>query len=156
MKRISRNISVVCFLALFSGSLHGQILSIESRQEKLDTMKALLGKTVVPVEADALGYAVNPFNSEQTGLVEEEVEAEVAVDLSDKDLLQALSQYINPTGIFLFGGEFYLIFKERKMNVGTRFNVLYKGNQYAVTVTEINSSSYSVRYGEAELQLKLK
>lgn len=155
MKNLLKLVLSVLAMQVICSVATAQILSIETREEKLDIFKQLLGKEVIPVEAEMLGYAVHPFNPDQTSL-EVEVKEEEIVSLSDTELLQELTQFINPTGIFLFGGEFYLIFKERKMNVGTRFNVVYRGKEYTVTISEINSSDYTVRYGEAELQLKLK
>ncbi|WP_200358353.1 hypothetical protein [Pelagicoccus mobilis] len=131
-------------------------MSSEDRAEKLDTVKALVSVEVRAIEPELLDKAPSPF-SRDLGLVRPEEEAaEEEIPLSDEELLQALSDYVNPTGIFMFGGEFYLVFKERKMKVGSEILIRLNGKEYTVLVTEITGSTYRIRRGDAELQLKLK
>lgn len=130
------------------------IMDAEERRQKIDTVSDLVSVGVDPLDAVALNAALNPFVPD-TGSTVELVEEEEVV-LSDDELLAALSEYINPTGIFLFGGEFYLVFKEKKLKVGSEIEIIYNNTEYTVIVTRITGSNYTVRRGNAELLMKLK
>lgn len=129
-------------------------MSSEKRIESLDAVRKLLSNEVRPVESAMLERASSPFVPNLGNVVIAEEEEEVV--LSDEELLTALSDYINPTGIFMFGGEFYLIFKEKKLKIGSELRVNFNGGEYTVTISDITGSTYKVRRGESELQLKLK
>lgn len=130
------------------------IMDADVRRQKLDTVHELVSNEVRPIEMDLISAAPNPFVPNASVLVETEEKVEVI--LNDTELLAALSEYINPTGIFLFGGEFYLVFKEKKLKVGSEIGITYNGTEYSVTIAHISGSNYTVRRGNAELQLKLK
>lgn len=142
---------VVCALTSHSFSA---IMSSEARAEQLKIFKEILDREVTPLE-DKLFLAVsNPFVPNHGKVAA--VEVEEAVVLSDEELLESLATYVNPTGIFMFGGEFYLIFNEKRLKVGSELGVKLNGVDYIVTIAEITGSTYKISRGETELQLKLK
>lgn len=153
MKKCYRTISLAC-LFLMATSVSAAILSEEERQEQIRIVQALLANEVRPIESELLERGVRPFSPDRGAVLVEKVEAREV--LTDEQRLRALSEYISPTGIFLFGGEFYLIFKENKKKVGSKVGVFYDGVEYEVTIADITSTTYTVKLGDSELQLKLK
>lgn len=149
----------ICLVAFFASTFYffaeSAIMSSEVRTEKLDAIRSLVSASVIPVEDSLLSLAPSPFAHDR-GIRDEEAEETEKVVLSDEDLLQAISASVNPTGIFMFGGEFYLIFKEKRLKDGSSIAVTYEGAEYNLQISEITGSSYRVRLGDAELQLKLK
>ncbi|MBD5781809.1 hypothetical protein IEN85_20075 [Pelagicoccus sp. NFK12] len=129
-------------------------MSAEARMKALDDIQETLNNKVLPIEEELIAVAPSPFvpDSGKKVVVEEEVE----VVLTDEELLKELANYVNPTGIFMFGGEFYLIFKEKKLKVGSELGITYNGANYSVVITEITGSTYKISRGDSELQLKLK
>lgn len=133
----------------------GAIMSGEERAKQLEAVGLVLRGNVQPIEVELLEKAPSPFTP-NLGLAAAKQAAETEVPLSDEELMAALSQYINPTGIFLFGGEFYLVFKEDKKKVGSNVEIMYNGTKYEIIISEITGSTYTVKRGSSELQLKLK
>lgn len=147
----------ILFVGLFlaSASLaQAAIMSAETRAKNLADIRGVVINDVRPLSEEIVSTAPSPFvpDSGETIVVEEEVE----IVLTEDELLAELSKYINPTGIFMFGGEFYLIFKEKKLKVGSELGIKFNGANYSVMITEITGSTYKVRRGDSELQLKLK
>lgn len=129
-------------------------MSEEERAEKMDSIRTILSGEVRPIDRDLLERAPSPFIPSLGKFGPELVEDTIA--LTDDELLQELAQYVNPTGIFLFGGEFYLVFKENRKEVGSEIKIMYEGAEYSVTISEITGSGYTIRRGDTELQQKLK
>lgn len=155
MKRVSIvKGGVLLFAVSLSGVSQAAIMSAEARAESLEGIRAVLANEVRPLGDELIAEAPAPFVPDrgETVVVEEEVE----VVLTEEELLAELSKYVNPTGIFMFGGEFYLIFKEKKLKVGSELGITFNGAEYSVTITEITGSTYKIRRGDSELQLKLK
>lgn len=149
------SVGVFCFcLSAFVEMSHGAIMSAEKRAESLSRIRSVIANEVRPLDEDLVSLAPNPFVPDRGEVIL--VEEEVQVVLTEDELLLELSKYINPTGIFMFGGEFYLIFKEKKLKVGSGLGVRFNGVDYNVSITEITGSTYKIRRGESELQLKLK
>lgn len=134
---------------------HGAIMSEDERAEKMDAIRAILNGDVRPVEKGLLESAPSPFIP-SLGKFEASEGVKERVALTGDELLRELSKYVNPTGIFLFGGDFYLVFKENRKEVGSEIKIMYEGTEYSVTISEITGSSYVIRRGDSELQLKLK
>lgn len=145
--------SAAAFLAGFV-DLQGAIMSPEERDAELEKVRLLLANSVATIDDGQLAKAPNPF-APDLGLVAEK-KKESVVELSDEEMLQRLSAHINPTGIFVFGDEYYLVFKEKKVQAGSDHGITYNNKEYIITITDINRSAYVVRYGDSELQLKLK
>ncbi len=128
-------------------------MSAEVRAKDLNEIRNVLANEVRPIGEESEYRKLNPFVPD---VPQDVVEDHSEVVLSDDDLLVELSHYVNPTGIFMFDGDFYLIFKEKKMKVGSELGITFNGADYGVTITEITGSTYKIRRGDSELQLKLK
>lgn len=156
MRNMLKLVFIVTVVNVFAVCASAQIMSNEVRAKKVSDATELLNNKVKPIDADRFAHAVSPFTSDLGKVNVAKVESVAEENLTDGELLNVLSGYVNPTGIFLFGGDFYLIFKEKKLKVGSALDIVYKGNEYTVTVAEITGSTYTLQYGESELQLKLK
>lgn len=143
--------------ALFAGALnsYAAIMSSEVRAEKLASIHFAVKAEVKPLERDLIDVASSPFVPD-LGKLKVAEDAPEPVLLSEEELLEALSQNITPTGIFLFGGDFYLVFSEKKLKVGSALVVNLNDTDYNVTIEEITGSAYQIRLGESVIQLKLK
>lgn len=155
MRKLLSYITFVSVALSLGGISHGAIMSSEVRSKRMDAFRTVLSGNVIPIEVGLLEPASDPFVPGLGNDVELEEEITQAT-LTDEELLSALSRYINPTGIFMFGGEFYLVFKEKKLTVGSELPIRYDGEDYSVKIVAITGSAYKVRYGGSELQLKLK
>jgi len=145
--------------ASFAFEASASIMDSEAREKKLQVVLDLVSSEVREVDAGMLAVAADPFEPrrpEPEAEEEEVLEEPEEATLSGRELLLELSRNINPTGIFYFGGEYYLVFKEKKKQVGSEIETSYGGSDYSVTVSRIAGSSYSIRLGDAELQIKLK
>ena len=153
--RVRKSVGTVVLLAATLATVcDAAIMSGEERAAKLEAAQSLLLNQVRPVEQALLAKARDPF---APGLGNEVEEQKIAVAaLSDDELLPVLAQSINPTGIFAIGGDYYLIFKEKRIKAGAPMPILYNGTEYNVMVTDITGTSYTVKLGNSELQLKLK
>lgn len=151
------NIRITALLALFVGVMgiaQGQIMSEEARAQKLEVSRNLLNRNVALVEKELIAKAPNPF-SRGLGIAVEVVVEEVEA-ISGDELIKELGRQINPTGVFMFNGEYLLIFRERRARVGDMIPVMYQGEQYQIIISEISSASYKIQYDGLELQQKLK
>lgn len=151
---IAKTAVAAFFIASLAQLASAAIMDADVRREKLDTIHELISNEVRPVEEDLISLALHPFVPDKGKKVE--APAEKVVVMSEDELLVALSEYINPTGIFMFGGEFYLVFTEKKLKVGSEIKVTYNGEEYVVVVSQITGSSYAIKRGDAELQMKFR
>ena len=83
---------------------------------------------------------------------------EVIVDknLPPHELIPLLAENVNPTGIFAIGGEYYLMFKEEKVKAGGVLPIMYQEKEYNLEIVSVFRNAYSLRLGDAELEIKLK
>jgi len=132
-------------------------MSKEERVASLELAHALIDRAVKPVEPERLALAPAPF-SPDLGIkrVADEGPAAARSTVAPDELLPKLASQLKPTGIFAFGGEYYLVFKEKKVKAGSEVAVPYENNEYTVVISEISHARYTVSYGGSELQLKLK
>ena len=145
---------IIGALFLTAAPAFANIMSGEEREEKLAAIRDLLANEVRVVDAGLLALAPNPFVPNRGVAVKEEEKE--AIVLSDDQLLGELAKFIKPTGTFVFGGEPYLVFNESRFGRGSQLPIVYENKEYNVTITNISGSGYAIRFGDAELQLKLK
>lgn len=149
--------AIVSAIWIMASAADANIMSKEERSQAFALARSLVDRSVKPVEADRLALAPAPF-SKNLGIqkaVEEGPEA-TRVVAAPADLLPRLANQLKPTGIFVFGGEYYLVFKEKKVKAGAAVAVPYENNEYTVVISDIRHTHYTVTYGGSELQLKLK
>lgn len=154
-KYIVRMVFVLLIIAQIEEVGFAAIMSGEKRSEKIIAARSLLSNQVAVVDVDLLARAPSPF-SRNLGNDIEVVEDVARPSLTRDELLLAVSGQIKPTGIFMFGGEYYLIFKEKKFKTGSRMKTTYDNIEYIVEITKITRNAYQVQLGGSKLQLKLK
>lgn len=149
--------AIVSAIWIMAPSADANIMSKEERAQAFELARSLVDRSVAPVEADRLALAPAPFSRNlgiEKAVAENPRSARSVV--SPADLLPKLAHQLNPTGIFVFGGEYYLVFKEKKVKAGAAVAVPYENNEYTVVISDIRHTHYTVAYGGSELQLKLK
>ena len=129
----------------------------EVRQEKIDLAIKILSKEPILLDEKLIASAGNPFEVEQKpAIVLEEIEEVAAEEISAAELMPLLAESVNPTGIFAIGGEYYLMFKEDKVKSGGVIPVMHKGKEYDLEISHVLRNGYSLRFQDAELEVKLK
>lgn len=66
--------------------------------------------------------------------------------LTDRQLLETLADKIPTTGTIIMGHKALLVIGVNRIEVGSRFTVVYKGQQYELELVDINRTSFTVRY----------
>ncbi len=84
------------------------------------------------------------------------VQVIVKSELSDDQKLKAIAPGIQPTGTIALGGESYLLFGQKKLKVGDSLPIVFQGATYDILVTGIQSTSFSIRLGGADLVRPIK
>lgn len=99
----------------------------------------------------------NPFTG-KLPKVSAQTAAPVAVRslLSDDQKLNAIAGSIQPTGTIALGGESYLLFGQKKFKVGDSIPIVFEGVTYDVVFTDIQSTRFSIRLGDADLVRPIK
>lgn len=71
--------------------------------------------------------------------------------VSPRELLTAIAANLQPTGTLARRGEPVLLFGNRQVRVGEELAVTYEGTPYLLTVTAIQSTSFTVRLNQEEI-----
>jgi hypothetical protein len=76
---------------------------------------------------------------------------------SDIEVLQvAADTHINPTGIMMVDGEYYMLLNGKRHKTGAQLPITMDGIVYTITISAIEGKSYSLRLNEHELRRQLK
>jgi hypothetical protein len=75
---------------------------------------------------------------------------------SDHELLQEIASKVNPGGTVVFGGQPMLMFGKKPVKIGAHFTVTYKGNDYDLELTQIDSTNFTLRYKSDEITRPIK
>lgn len=155
MSRNKRILTVMLGALLWGCSVYGVVRPVDERKEIIDTAKELLDRKVRPVERATVEKIGNPF---VMVVVEEAVEEEIneEIPLSNSELVEILADFLKPNGIMALGGDYYLIFEERKVKTGHSIPVNYDGKKYKLTIDSIERNAYTIRLADAVLRIKLK
>lgn len=161
--RFSLYFTVVCLAAspwapAYAAPQRADILPPKAREAVVERAKAL-------VERDNEAAArlperpINPFDPSAGQPADEQPSAPQPIAparLSDDALLRKLAGNVLPTGTISLGGEAYLLFGQKKLKVGESLPIVFEGTTYTVLLTDIQSTSFSIRYGEAEIVRPIK
>ncbi len=152
------NIRIVCLLIASVALVHigeSAAKSPEERLAKIETAAKLLDRSVVVVGENTVAMIRDPFGlaPEPIEVVEEVVEIK---ELSPQELMPLLAKNVKPTGIFSTGGVYYLMFKEEKLTSGGIIPVVYQDKEYNLEIVSVVRNAFSLRFGDAELDIKLK
>ena len=126
----------------------------EVRKAKIEIAKRLLSKRVALPDEKLLVEIGDPFefSKEVIEVVGEVVEEKV----SAHELIPILAEYVNPIGIVAVWGEYYLIFNQDKVKPGGAISIEYKKKKYNLEIVRVIRNAYSLRFEDAEIEIKLK
>jgi hypothetical protein len=118
----------------------------------------LAGKLInPPAPSGLMGATVNPFTlsgsrSEDAAADESQAAANrAAIMASNRSLLTALSEQLDPKGTFVLGGEPIILLGQKKLKVGERYPITFEGAVYELEITAIETTRFSVRYKNEEI-----
>ncbi|MFH1499715.1 MAG: hypothetical protein ABII82_18035 [Verrucomicrobiota bacterium] len=134
------------------------ILPPKAREAVVERAKALMNRDT-EAAARLPEKAINPFDPASGQPVVEEptvVQPIAPARMSDDLQLRKLAGTLNPTGTISLGGDAYLLFGQKKFKVGESLPIVFEGVTYNVLVTDIQSTSFSIRFGEAEIVRPIK
>ena len=146
---------LVCILAL-CGPVIGwaQVSSPTKRLESLD----LAAQVLAPREnrtAELPSDLVDLFNPSRFG-AQPATNAPRASAGSDHEILLKLVEKIRPSGMLMMHGEPLLLFREKKLKVGDTLNIAFEGNDYALVITGIETTSFKISLNHEEITRPIK
>ncbi len=147
-----------CALILAQGSLFAAgdvVLTPAKRQEVLDKAKKLLASREVTPPA------VDPFHSEKFAELIAGPRAPVAAAVvvapkSDRDILQGIAANLKPSGNFVIDGEAILLFGQKRVKAGDHLTITFEGIEYALEITAIERTSFTLRLNREEFTRPIK
>ncbi|MDE0767563.1 MAG: hypothetical protein OSB19_04170 [Opitutaceae bacterium] len=151
--RFSKYLSALALILAFATISYSAVKSPEERKDKIELSKRLLDRKIVLLTEETITLVGDPF-SVSLKVVEGIVVVEES--LSAQELMPILARNVKPTGIFAIGGEYYLMFKEMKIKSGGSVPVKYQNVEYNLEIVNILRNGYSLRFGDAEVEIKLK
>jgi hypothetical protein len=110
-----------------------------------------------PASNDGAGTIVNPFtlsgSRSEDAAADESLAAanRAAIMASNRTLLAALSDQLEPKGTFVVGGEPIILLGQKKLKVGERYPITFEGAVYELEITAIETTRFSVRYKNEEI-----
>lgn len=123
-----------------------------------EAREALLERTerLVPVPPDAIverfADVVDPFYLPEAEETEGPATGEVTPrGPSEREILEALADRIQPSGIMVTGGEQVLLFGERRVRAGDVLQLSYQGETRRVVVDAVSQRSFTLRFGQEKI-----
>ena len=101
--------------------------------------------------------AINPFTLSGSRSAEAEADeaqaaaAKAAIMASNRSLLVALADQLEPKGTFVVGGEAIILLGQKKLKVGDTYPINFEGAVYELEITAIETTRFSVRYKNEEI-----
>ena len=154
MKFSTYKIVTILLMLGFAASGYSVVKEPEVRKAKIEIAKRLLSKRVALPDEKLLVAIGDPFefSKEFIEVVGEVVEEKV----SAHELIPILAEYVNPIGIVAVWGEYYLIFNQDKVKPGGVISIEYKKKKYNLEIVRVIRNAYSLRFEDAEIEIKLK
>ena len=154
MKNLVRSILVaVVPAALWAGPA----FDVQPAAKRAATVE-LAGKLLnPPASTDGAGALVNPFtlngSRSEDGAADDGQAAanRAAILASNRTLLAALAEQLDPKGTFIVGGEAIILLGQKKLKVGERYPITFEGAVYELEITSIETTRFSVRYKNEEV-----
>jgi hypothetical protein len=138
------------FLCLSRGA---EVASPQARTNTLELAERLIN----PAVKEASAVTVNPFTLNGSRSVEATADesqaaaALAAIMASNRSLLVALADQLDPKGTFVVGGESIILLGQKKLKVGETYPITFEGAVYELEITAIETTRFSVRYKNEEL-----
>lgn len=157
---------VLCTVACGLQAVTSDLLPPTRRKVVVDDAVALSTPQVllplpstIPSPFNPVGYG-QPDAEELEAMRKAQQKAQVAqsgpIAVSDKDLLARISQRLNPSGSTVFNGENYLMFPGKRLRKGDMFVVSYEGRDFELEITDIQRTTFSLRYNTSEITRSIK
>lgn len=73
-----------------------------------------------------------------------------------KDLLQAIATSLKPSGYFVLGGQPTLVFGQKRVKAGGVLTVTYEGTEYALEITAIDRTHFTLRLNREDFTRPIK
>jgi hypothetical protein len=103
------------------------------------------------------GTVLNPFTLSGSRSVDAEADEnqaaanKAAIMASNRTLLVALADQLEPKGTFILGGEAIILLGQKKLKVGDVYPINFEGAVYELQITAIETTRFSVRYKNEEI-----
>lgn len=75
---------------------------------------------------------------------------------TDRELLQAISTSLKPSGYIVLGGQASLSFGQKRVKAGGVLTITFEGNQYTLEITSINRTNFTLRLNSEEFTRTIK
>lgn len=76
--------------------------------------------------------------------------------LGDRQILEILASQLTPTGTIQIGGAPRLVMGSKRFEIGTRFTVTYNNQDYELLLTNIDRTTFTLRYRNEEITRPIK
>lgn len=76
--------------------------------------------------------------------------------MGDRQILEALASQLTPTGTIQIGGAPRLVMGSKRFEVGTRFTVTFNNQDYELLLTNIDRTTFTLRYRNEEITRPIK
>ena len=131
-----------------------QVSSPAKRLESLDLAARLLAPRENPASSLSADL-VDLFNPSRFGARAKTNESRTVVG-SDHEILLKIVEKIRPSGMLMMHGEPLLLFREKKLKVGDTLNIAFEGNDYALVIAGINTTSFKISLNHEEITRPIK
>lgn len=128
----------------------------EERREKIEIAEKLLDRNVVLADEGLVAMIGDPFAVLPKPIVRKVEKPKEEVVLTESELIPLLANNVKPAGIVAIGGEYYLLLKNSKLKSGDSVPVKYQEVEYNLEIVNVLRNGYSLRLGDAEVEIKLK
>jgi len=149
----------IIFLIGFCVSLHGQakfVVPVKKQDETLEMARRLLDTSVIEQSPEVTSK--DPFNNlvelPKPKVNDQPIQAEEIID--DKDVLEAASRFLEPSGFVNSNGEEFLIMNGRKVKSGTQFNFPYRGKVFRLVISEITKTQFTLNLNQEAITLSME
>lgn len=102
----------------------------------------------------AVAGGPGPGGSKPTGPAPAPAAAPVAS--GDREILEMLAERITPSGMISLGGRPRIIVAGKPLEIGTRFTVTYKDQDYELELVAIQGNNFTLRYRNEETVRPIK
>jgi len=141
-------------------SLSGQakfVVPVKKQEESIALAKKLLDTS--DIEKVPSFEKPDPFNhlvEVPDEVVEEVVDNSPVLLATDKEVLEAASKYLKPSGFVNSNGEEFLIMNGGKVKAGTRFDFRYRGQAYRLHISDITKTQFTLKLNQETITLSME
>lgn len=162
-QRLPSLLLLSCAAGLGLSAAPSDILPPGRRKPSLELAATL--SAYAPVDATAAGLP-SPFSPPGFGdpdpdelaalLAAKNAAASQVKPATDGDKLNEIAAKLDPSGTAVFGGEQVLLFPGKQLHRGDRFVITYEGRDFELELTDIQRTTFSLRYNRTEITRPIK